>query len=53
MALTYDPQIAAALAPLAGSGFNPPAVGDIEGRRANAPAQSTEDRGPASARASP
>ena len=34
MALAYDPQIAAALAPLAGSGFNPPAVGDIEGRRA-------------------
>ena len=34
MALTYDPEIAAALAPLAGSGFNPPAVGDIEGRRA-------------------
>ena len=34
MALTYDPEIAAALAPMAGSGFNPPAVGDIEGRRA-------------------
>ena len=34
MALTYDPEIAAALAPMAESGFNPPAVGDIEGRRA-------------------
>ena len=34
MALTYDPEIAAALAPMAGSGFNPPAAGDIEGRRA-------------------
>jgi acetyl esterase/lipase len=33
MALTFDPEIAAALAPMAESGFAPPAVGDIEGRR--------------------
>jgi acetyl esterase/lipase len=34
MSLTFDPEIAAALAPMAESGFNPPPVGDIEGRRA-------------------
>ena len=34
MALTYDPEIAGSLAPMAESGFNPPAIGDIEGRRA-------------------
>jgi acetyl esterase/lipase len=33
MSLTLDPEIAAALAPMAASGFAPPAVGDIEGRR--------------------
>jgi acetyl esterase/lipase len=32
MSFTYDPEIAAALAPMAG--FTPPAVGDIVGRRA-------------------
>jgi acetyl esterase/lipase len=34
MSLTLDPEIAAALAPMAESGFAPPAVGDIAGRRA-------------------
>jgi hypothetical protein len=34
MPLTFDPEIAAALAPMAESGFAPPAVGDIAGRRA-------------------
>jgi acetyl esterase/lipase len=34
MSLTFDPEIAAALAPMAESGFTPPAVGDIAGRRA-------------------
>jgi acetyl esterase/lipase len=34
MGLTFDPEIAAALAPMAESGFAPPAVGDIAGRRA-------------------
>jgi acetyl esterase/lipase len=34
MTLTIDPEIAAALAPMAQSGFTPPAVGDIAGRRA-------------------
>ena len=34
MSLTFDPEIAAALAPMAQSGFTPPAVGDIAGRRA-------------------
>ena len=34
MSLTFDPEIAAALAPMAESGFAPPAVGDIAGRRA-------------------
>jgi hypothetical protein len=32
MSLTFDPEIAAALAPMAESGFTPPAVGDIAGR---------------------
>jgi hypothetical protein len=31
--MSLDPEIAAALAPMAASGFAPPAVGDIEGRR--------------------
>jgi acetyl esterase/lipase len=34
MSLTFDPEIAAALAPMAEAGFAPPAVGDIAGRRA-------------------
>jgi hypothetical protein len=34
MSLTLDPEIAAALAPMAESGFNLPPVGDIDGRRA-------------------
>jgi hypothetical protein len=34
MSLTLDPEIAAALAPMAEAGFAPPAVGDIAGRRA-------------------
>jgi acetyl esterase/lipase len=34
MSLTLDPEIAAALAPMAESGFTPPAVGDVAGRRA-------------------
>jgi acetyl esterase/lipase len=34
MSLTFDPEIAAALAPMAEAGFTPPAVGDIAGRRA-------------------
>jgi acetyl esterase/lipase len=34
MPLTFDPEIAAALAPMAQSGFTSPAVGDIAGRRA-------------------
>ena len=34
MSLTFDPEIAAALAPMAASGFTPPAVGDVAGRRA-------------------
>jgi hypothetical protein len=34
MSLTFDPEIAAALAPMAESGFTPPAIGDIAGRRA-------------------
>jgi acetyl esterase/lipase len=34
MSLTLDPEIAAALVPMAESGFAPPAVGDIAGRRA-------------------
>src|SRR3954469_25948075 len=34
MSLIIDPEIAAALAPMAQSGFAPPAVGDIVGRRA-------------------
>jgi acetyl esterase/lipase len=34
MTFTLDPEIAAALAPMAEAGFTPPAVGDIEGRRA-------------------
>jgi acetyl esterase/lipase len=34
LSLTFDPEIAAALAPMAESGFTPPAVGDIAGRRA-------------------
>jgi acetyl esterase/lipase len=34
MPLTFDPEIAAALAPMAASGFTPPAVGDVAGRRA-------------------
>jgi acetyl esterase/lipase len=34
MSLTFDPEIAAALAPMAESGVTPPAVGDIAGRRA-------------------
>ena len=34
MSLTLDPEIAAAPAPMAESGFAPPAVGDIAGRRA-------------------
>jgi hypothetical protein len=34
MSLTLDPEIAAALAPMAESGFAAPAVGDIAGRRA-------------------
>jgi acetyl esterase/lipase len=34
VSLTLDPEIAAALAPMAESGFAPPAVGDIAGRRA-------------------
>jgi hypothetical protein len=34
MALTFDPEIAAALAPMAESGFTPPAVGDVACRRA-------------------
>jgi hypothetical protein len=34
MPLTFDPEIAAALAPMAESGFAPPAVGEIAGRRA-------------------
>ena len=34
MSFTLDPEIAAALAPMAESGATPPAVGDIEGRRA-------------------
>jgi hypothetical protein len=34
MSLTLDPETAAALAPMAESGFAPPAVGDIAGRRA-------------------
>jgi acetyl esterase/lipase len=34
MPLTLDPEIAAALAPMAQSGFTSPAVGDIAGRRA-------------------
>jgi hypothetical protein len=34
MSLTFDPEIAAALAPMAESGFTPPAVGDMTGRRA-------------------
>jgi acetyl esterase/lipase len=34
MSLIIDPEIAAALAPMAQSGFAPPAVGDIAGRRA-------------------
>jgi hypothetical protein len=34
VSLTFDPEIAAALAPMAESGFTPPAVGDIAGRRA-------------------
>jgi ABC-type multidrug transport system fused ATPase/permease subunit len=34
MPLTFDPEIAAALAPMAASGFDPPAIGDIAGRRA-------------------
>jgi hypothetical protein len=33
MSLTFDPEIAAALAPMAESGVAPPAVGDTEGRR--------------------
>jgi acetyl esterase/lipase len=34
MSLTFDPEIAAALAPMAESGVTPPAVGDVAGRRA-------------------
>jgi hypothetical protein len=34
MSLTFDPEIAAAVAPMAESGFAPPAVGDIADRRA-------------------
>ena len=34
MPFTFDPEIAAALAPMAEAGFDPPPVGDIEGRRA-------------------
>jgi acetyl esterase/lipase len=34
MPLTFDPEIATALAPMAQSGFTSPAVGDIAGRRA-------------------
>ena len=34
MSLNLDPEIAAAPAPMAESGFAPPAVGDIAGRRA-------------------
>lgn len=34
MPLTFDPEIAAALAPMAEAGLTPPAVGDIDGRRA-------------------
>jgi acetyl esterase/lipase len=34
MALTLDPEVAAALAPMADSGFTSPAVGDVDGRRA-------------------
>jgi acetyl esterase/lipase len=34
MSLTFDPEIAAALAPMAASGFTPPGVGDVAGRRA-------------------
>ena len=34
MSFTLDPEIAAALAPMAESGVTPPAVGDIAGRRA-------------------
>jgi acetyl esterase/lipase len=34
MSLTFDPEIALALAPMAESGFTPPPVGDIAGRRA-------------------
>src|SRR4051812_19694605 len=33
MPLTFDPEIATALAPMAESGFATPAVGDIAGRR--------------------
>ena len=32
--LSYGPEIPVALAPMAESGFNPPPVGDLEGRRA-------------------
>jgi hypothetical protein len=35
MSLTFDPEIAAALAPMAESGVTPPAVGDTAGRRAH------------------
>jgi acetyl esterase/lipase len=34
MSFTLDPEVAAALAPMAESGLTPPAVGDIAGRRA-------------------
>jgi hypothetical protein len=34
MSLTFNPEIAATVAPMAESGFAPRAVGDIAGRRA-------------------
>jgi hypothetical protein len=34
MPLAFDPEVAAALAPMAESGFAQPATGDIAGRRA-------------------
>lgn len=55
MSLTLDPEIAAALAPMAEAGFPPPAVGDIAGRRAMWEPISAQTRqsAPISPRASP